>query len=94
MKTEEMIQLQLYSTEGCHLCEVAEQVLSQTLFPVPVSVEVIDIAESDDMISRYGEKIPVLVCPGIVKSELEWPFNSTGLLFWLEAVIGKLDSVE
>ncbi|MCV6589929.1 MAG: glutaredoxin family protein [Marinobacterium sp.] len=69
--------LVLMTTAGCHLCEVAEQLIVETLTTGCV-VEAQDIAESDALIDQYGIRIPVLVCEqsGV---ELGWPFDQTQL---------------
>lgn len=64
----------LYSTEHCHLCELAEQVLVHTLDANKHQVEVEDIANSDLLLARYGIRIPVLVDLHS-KAELQWPFD-------------------
>lgn len=57
--------LTLYSTSGCHLCELAYQQLD-TLWgedsqqSLADKVQVIDIAFDDELFSRYGVTIPVL----------------------------------
>lgn len=70
-----MITLLLYTTECCHLCEQALNVLLN-LEPVEsFSLERVDIAASDVLIERYGERIPVLqVAPD--GRELGWPFDA------------------
>ncbi len=68
-------QLQLMGTSGCHLCDQTEALLLHCLDMSQVEVELIDIADSDDLMARYGVKIPVLRCP---KSHqvLCWPFDA------------------
>jgi hypothetical protein len=68
----------LYTTAGCHLCAEAEKMLA-ALLPVD-AVERIDVAESDDLIARYGERIPVLEQDG---RELGWPFSLLDLRAFL-----------
>ena len=70
----------LYSTSACHLCEQAENLLAQLVWPAPLAVEVIDISESDALMQRYGTRIPVLA---VATVELDWPFG-------LEAVLQAL----
>ena len=49
----------LYSTEHCHLCELAEQVLVQTLDVTKHQVEVEDIANNDqDFFEDSGPLVP------------------------------------
>ncbi|NVD06637.1 glutaredoxin family protein [Vibrio sp. JPW-9-11-11] len=69
----------LYSTEGCHLCEMA-LALTQQLHILD-QVEIIDIAFDDELLSRYGVTIPVLRYQG---NELNWPFDLEQLQVWLE----------
>ncbi len=71
------LELKLYSTEGCHLCEQALDMLHM----LKVSPQVIDIAYDDTLFERYGVTIPVVNFSGI---ELNWPFDSKKLKIWLE----------
>lgn len=66
----------LYSTPGCHLCEIAREIISPLLNHYALCLEEIDIAESDELIERYGVRIPVLKSPHHI-DELGWPFDST-----------------
>ncbi|EPJ43145.1 MAG: hypothetical protein OFPI_44190 [Osedax symbiont Rs2] len=65
----------LYSTEYCHLCELAESILLSQLDSQLHSVEVADIAEDDLLLARYGVRIPVLMNQQ-TKAELSWPFDA------------------
>lgn len=60
----------LYTTAGCHLCEEALEMV-RTVAPT-VTVEQVDIAEDEQLVSQYGNRIPVLAYRG---EELGWPFN-------------------
>ena len=60
----------LLTTAGCHLCDQA-LVLIQRAAP-RLNVQLLDIAEDDDLIAEYGERIPVLRLNGC---ELTWPFS-------------------
>ena len=65
------MQLYLYSTSHCHLCELAYSFAMK----IPnISVIVIDIAEDELLLREYGVRIPVLQRQHI-KTELNWPFN-------------------
>lgn len=68
-------QLALYGTPGCHLCEIAEQLLAQCLDSKKVQVALVDIAESDELTELYGIKIPVLKCLE-TQAQLCWPFDA------------------
>lgn len=69
----------LYSTEGCHLCEMAFELCQQA--GVADKVDIVDIAFNDELFSRYGVTIPVLNYQG---SEINWPFDLQELQHWLE----------
>lgn len=65
---------QLFSTLGCHLCEVAEAVL-MPFVDRGLLVELVDIADSEALFERYGLVIPVLRrCD--TGAELAWPFDA------------------
>lgn len=71
----------LYHTLGCHLCEKAKDLLWPFLSHELLLSE-IDIAVSDELIERYGTKIPVLrLAEG---EELCWPFDKISLARFLE----------
>ncbi|MEY4590251.1 MAG: hypothetical protein RL497_2327 [Pseudomonadota bacterium] len=70
----------LYSTLGCHLCEEAEAVLLPLLAHGGSEIEIIDIAE-ENLIERYGTRIPVLLNPS-TGAELDWPFDAQLLQQW------------
>lgn len=80
----------LYGTLGCHLCEVAEQLIATTLDLDAVSIEVVDIADDDRLIESYGVLIPVLAEP-ISGCELRWPFDPRQLQgFVADSVAGLI----
>lgn len=54
-----MIQIRLYTTLGCHLCAQLET-LVHTLANDDVALCHIEISEDDDLLARYGVRIPVL----------------------------------
>ena len=67
-----MIELTLFTTAGCHLCEQAQALLNQ-LKQETIQVRLIDIALDDDFLEQYGQTIPVIRFPD--KQELNWPFS-------------------
>ncbi|EHK9546987.1 TPA: glutaredoxin family protein [Vibrio alginolyticus] len=69
----------LYSTEGCHLCEMAFALVDQV--GLAEQTDIIDIAFDDVLFSRYGVTIPVLKYQD---SELSWPFDLEQLIHWLD----------
>ena len=60
----------LYTTVGCHLCDQARELVS-TVAP-DLTLTLVDVAEDDDLLARYGERIAVLMKEG---RELGWPFS-------------------
>jgi len=62
--------LVLYGTSCCHLCEQAEAVLGEA----GVVAEHIDIANDDMLLEKYGVRIPVLRRSDN-GAELGWPFD-------------------
>lgn len=66
------LEMELMSTEGCHLCEQAIAVLQQALGSADVTVDWVDIAYDDALMAKYSTRIPVLVAG---KNELDWPFG-------------------
>ncbi|MGF1720899.1 glutaredoxin family protein [Vibrio kyushuensis] len=69
----------LYSTEGCHLCEMAFELLKAS--QVSKEIQVVDIAFDETLFYRYGVTIPVVK---FEQSELNWPFDSQELQSWLD----------
>ncbi|MCU1728646.1 glutaredoxin family protein [Pseudomonas sp. 7P_10.2_Bac1] len=73
---------QLLGTLGCHLCELAEDVVMPLVLEYGLLVELIDIADSEDAVEAYGLRIPVLrrVDTG---AELDWPFDTEQVTHFL-----------
>ena len=62
----------LYGTPGCHLCDDAERLLAHAGAALRLDWTYIDIALDDELVERYGTRIPVLI---INTHELNWPFS-------------------
>lgn len=75
----------LYSTPGCHLCEMAREIILPLLNNYALCLDEIDIAESDELIERYGVRIPVLKSPQHIE-ELGWPFDSAQVADFLKRI--------
>ncbi len=67
------VELILYSTGACHLCEQALRLL-RPLVNEDCRVQEVDISESAALCRRYGLLIPVLHLPA-TGAELLWPFS-------------------
>src|SRR5690606_7292555 len=76
--------LYLYTTSGCHLCEQAEAIVTPHLVRFGLVLERIEIAGSDELMARYGVRIPVLRIEG-EEAELGWPFTEEGFVEFVEA---------
>jgi len=71
-------QITLYSTDGCHLCELAAQQLVELEKPF-ITVDIID---DSALVNRYGLTIPVIARSD--NSEINWPFDVQQLASFLE----------
>lgn len=82
--------LTLYTTLGCHLCEQAEAVIGPQLASGQWRLQSVDIAQSDELIERYGVRIPVVAKmaendSSNVVAELGWPFDSHQFALFLRS---------
>lgn len=72
----------LYTTLGCHLCEQALTMLHQiNQKQAKVDIKEVEIAESDELMQRYGIRIPVIAIQG---AELGWPFSQDELTVFVD----------
>ncbi|MDO9205154.1 glutaredoxin family protein [Methylotenera sp.] len=69
-----MIQLQLYSTSHCHLCEEAENILEIIGKQHDISWTTIEITEDANLYEKYSLIIPVVKRKNY-NTELVWPFS-------------------
>ncbi len=53
----------LYERRGCHLCEEARVLLEEMLGPD--GYHCVDIDTDDDLVLRYGFRVPVLAVDGV-----------------------------
>lgn len=73
------IQLVLYSTSHCHLCEQAEDLLVLIAKNNDIEWNVIEITEHPELLTRYEVKIPVLQRLDNL-SEICWPFDTADII--------------
>lgn len=73
----------LYGTLGCHLCEQALWLITPLVGDEYKLVEV-DISDSDELIERYGIRIPVVAIQGHV-AEIGWPFDNEDFVDFLQS---------
>jgi len=62
----------LYSSEGCHLCDQAFSLCEQA--GIAAQVELVDIVEDEKLVELYGFCIPVLEDTA-KNNQLYWPFT-------------------
>jgi hypothetical protein len=72
-------ELFLYGTSACHLCEQAEALLGPLLPSAGLALKPVDISDDEDLLERYGLRIPVAAgqMPNGEWLELGWPFDQT-----------------
>ena len=75
-------QLLLYTTEGCHLCEQARALVAPLLSAEHVQLLAVEISDSDELVERYGIRIPVLRFSD-APEELGWPFDDQAVQAFL-----------
>ncbi|WP_087624482.1 glutaredoxin family protein [Aeromicrobium sp. PE09-221] len=54
----------VYSRDGCHLCEVAEAQVATVVAETGDDWERIDIDTDPELVSRFGEQVPVTFVDG------------------------------
>jgi hypothetical protein len=59
-----MTRLTLISRPGCHLCEVAEQVLDRIAADTGEQWTKVDVTDSLELERDYGDRLPVLLLDG------------------------------
>jgi glutaredoxin len=54
----------IYSRKSCHLCEVALESLESVQSELDFEIEKIYIDGNSDLVSKYGEEVPVIHIDG------------------------------
>lgn len=63
----------LLGTSGCHLCDIAEQLLTQFQAVQPIEYQYVDIADFDEILMmQFATTIPVILTP---TQRLNYPFS-------------------
>lgn len=66
--------IKLYTTLGCHLCEQALELIHELQAQgVTLEVDAVEIADSEQLMEAYGIRIPVIADSS--EREIGWPFN-------------------
>lgn len=59
-----MIELELYTRHGCHLCDEMKDAVEQAARGLDFRLRETDIDADDELTARYGDDIPVLFVNG------------------------------
>ncbi len=78
--------LVLYERAGCHLCEDAAAILDAELGPI--AYDHVDIDTDDDLIVRYGFRVPVVSLDGTER--LEAPIDPGSLRALARSLYGSI----
>ena len=78
------MKVNLYTTLGCHLCEEALELLRQLQIEgLEIEVSEIEIADSDELMSAFGVRIPVVTSENS-EGDIGWPFTIEELKAFLD----------
>lgn len=92
-----MKELNLYTTSGCHLCELAEKMLRSVIIHLhrrdpfnheAIHLSLVEIANDEKLVERYGVRIPVIKFSD-ADTELSWPFTDEQAFVFLSARLAK-----
>lgn len=70
-----MTAVTLYTRVGCHLCEAAEEVLRAERAATPFALDLVDVDRDDELVRRYGVRVPVVTIDGEEVFEYEVPVD-------------------
>ena len=75
--------VKLYTTLGCHLCDEAMALIRHLQVEgIDIEIRAIEIADSDDLMSTYGIRIPVVTSNESI-GDIGWPFTLEELRIFL-----------
>lgn len=77
----------LYGKPGCHLCDIAHQLLLGLEREFDLTIEEVDITRDEALLARYWDKIPVVVIDD--RTTLAAPVRTAELRAALKS--GKMD---
>jgi glutaredoxin len=82
----------LYGKSGCHLCDIAHQLLLGLEREFEFTIEEVDITRDDALLARYRDTIPVVVIDG--RTTLAAPIRTVELraAFKNGSEAGRMDS--
>lgn len=64
---QQSLRITLYERAGCHLCDEARRTLDALIGPD--RYERVDIDASDELVLRYGFRVPVVAVDGVDRLE-------------------------
>ena len=74
----------LFTTSGCHLCEIAVMELKKLQRSGRIElIKEVEITNSDKLMEKYEVSIPVVK---IFEHELYWPFELSDLEIWIKKI--------
>ena len=74
-----MSQIIIYTTAGCHLCDIAKELLVKANDKISFNIIDMEISNDDSLISLYGKTIPVIEFEK--GKQLNWPFKLKDIIF-------------
>ncbi|OPX56692.1 Glutaredoxin-like domain [Oceanospirillum multiglobuliferum] len=74
--------LYLFTTDGCHLCEMALAIVQPLLSDTKWQLTLVEISEEASLVEQYGIRIPVLLKEGAIE-DLGWPFDQEQVVSYL-----------
>jgi glutaredoxin len=77
-----MARVELYTREGCHLCDDAALALERVRARAPFELAVIDVDTDPALAERYGMEVPVVLVDG--KKVAKFRVDEAALLRRLE----------
>ena len=61
-----MHKVTIMSKPGCHLCDVAKQVVERVIIGrAPAVIEILDITQDQELLEKYKNDIPVVLVDGV-----------------------------
>ncbi|HUW77744.1 MAG TPA: glutaredoxin family protein [Candidatus Nanopelagicaceae bacterium] len=58
------VKISLISRPGCHLCQVAHEIISEVIKGQDVEFEELSLLDDPDLMAKYREEIPVILING------------------------------
>ena len=59
-----MVNVDIYSRPGCHLCDEAKEIIERVQHRIGFALRIIDIERDPELEKEYGDQIPVVFIDG------------------------------